>query len=193
MRRVRVFAVAALAAALAAPAFADIYTWTDASGRVNISNVEPPQDVHPRRIAQTPAQKKESDAARAAAQASEVESLKARVAELESEVERTQQQESAAPPAYALATPAAPRVVVVTPPAPPPITYAAPPDVARCDPLVFGCPAFGYPVNVVVIKQPRFHRRDGFHRHDGFRRDRFDAVHPPRVVPARPMLAGRHR
>jgi hypothetical protein len=186
MKRVRVFAVAALAAAFAAPAWADIYTWTDASGRVNISNVEPPQDVHPRRIAQTPVQKKESDAARAATQASEVEALKARVAELESQVELAQQ-ESAPPLAYPIAAPVAPRVVVVTPPAPPPIAYAPPPDVAPCDPLVFGCPAFGYPVNVVVIKQPRFHR------HDRFRGDRFHAVRPPRVVPARPMLAGHHR
>jgi hypothetical protein len=187
MRRVCVFAVAALAAALAVPAWADIYTWTDGSGRVNISNVEPPQDANARRIAQTPAQKKQSDAARAAAQASEMEALKARVAELESEVERGQQQERAAPPPYLVAAPAAPRVVVVTPPAPPPIAYAPPPDIAPCDPLVFGCPAFGYPVNVVVIRQSRLHPRAGF------RGDRFHAARPPHVVAARPMLAGRHR
>jgi len=196
MRRVRAFAVAALAAALAAPARADIFTWTDASGRVNISNVEPPQDAHARRIAQTPAQKKESEAARAAAQTSEMEALKARVAELESQVDLAQQQASAPPP-YPLAAPPAPRVIVVTPPAPPPVAYAQPYDAGYCDPLVFGCPpfgysafgypAFGYPVGAVVIRQPRFHR------HDGFRGDRFHGGRGAHVVPARPMNPGRHR
>ena len=29
------------------PAQADVYTWTDPSGRLNVSNIAPPEGVHP--------------------------------------------------------------------------------------------------------------------------------------------------
>jgi hypothetical protein len=169
------------AAALATQAaYADIFTWTDPSGRLNISNVEPPKDAQARRIVQ-------EAAPRAAtkpdppAQPSEVEALKERVADLESEIDRARQASATPPPAPVVVV--APVVVAPPPqPAAPAVAYAPPPDVAPCDPLMFGCPAFGYPVNVVVVRTPRFHR----FRHAG----RANRRAP--VVPARPNF-GWHR
>jgi uncharacterized protein DUF4124 len=193
MRSIRSAGVVGLAlgAALAAPAHADIFTWTDASGRTNISNVEPPKDVHARRIVQKDLPKKRSDdGARAAAQATEVQALQDRVAELETEVDDARRRASAA--AYRAPVPAAPPVVVVAPPpaayAPAPSAYAEAPDSVACDPLMFGCPAFGYPafaypVNVVVLKNGR-----RFHR---FERPRLD--HRVRAVPAHPAFPMRVR
>ena len=167
-----------LAAALGMPlAHADIFTWTDATGRLNVSNVEPPKGVQARRIVQ-----KDAPKAAAVAQTAEVEALKERVAELESEVDRTRQASFAPPPVPVVVVPP---VVVAPPPAPAPaLAYAPPPppDVAPCDPLVFGCPAFGYPVNVVVLRAPRFHR---FH---GVR-----AARRPHGMPARADFGPRRR
>jgi hypothetical protein len=172
-----VCAVAVAASLAAAPAHADVFTWTDASGRLNMSNVEPPRDVHAQRIVQKALPKRASKPA-AAAQASEVEALKERVAELEAEVDRARAI-SAAPPAPVVVVPP---VVVAPPPQPPApaVAYAPPPEVAPCDPLAFGCPAFGYPVNIVVVRTPRFHR---FRHTHGER---------PHAVPARPNF-GMHR
>jgi hypothetical protein len=180
---------AALAAALAAPvAHADIFTWTDATGRLNISNVAPPKDTHARRIVQEDPPKPAVPAPSA-----EVAALKERVAELESEVDRAKQASAPPPPTPIVV---APQVVVAPQPASP-VAYAppaayAPLDVAPCDPLMFGCPAFGLPVNVVVVRTPRFHR---FHRgHDLVRRA---SVVPARpnfgMVPARPNFGPHHR
>jgi hypothetical protein len=174
-----VCALAAAAALATPPARADVFTWTDASGRLNMTNVEPPEDVHARRIVQK-AVPKSAPKPSVAAQPSEVEALKERVAELESEVDRARQASAAPPPAPVIVVPP----IVVAPPAAPPVppaAYVAPPPVAACDPLVFGCPAFGYPVNVIVVRTPRFHR---FHHAHGERR--------AHVVPARPNF-GMHR
>jgi uncharacterized protein DUF4124 len=191
---VGVVAIGAIAGLLASPAFADIFTWTDASGRFNVSNVAPPKDVHAQRIVQKETRPM-SDAARAAAQASEMRALQDRVAELETEVDRANRRATAMASA-----PAAPPVVVVAPQAPayapPPATYAPSSDLGYnydygCDPLTFGCPAFGYPVfgypvNVVVLNGKRFHRFDGFR---GDRRFHQVPAHP--AVPGRPVMPGR--
>jgi hypothetical protein len=152
--------------AVAAPARADVYTWTDPSGRLNVSNVAPPEGVHVDRVVHvdpptiTPA----AAAARDAARAAEVQALNERVAQLQDEVERARMQ---APPApyRVVAAPPPPTQVVVNVMAPP-AQYAAPAaeEPPYCDPLMFGCPPFVYPAGVVVLRTPAFHRSHRFHR-----------------------------
>ena len=57
-----------LAAALGTQlARADVYTWTDASGRLNVSNIAPPEGVHVSRVVhEDPAKARAGAAARAA-------------------------------------------------------------------------------------------------------------------------------
>ena len=163
----------ALAAVLAAApgmhvARADVYTWTDASGRLNVSNIAPPDGVRVTRVVhEDPAKARASAAARAAARDADVRALTERVAELADEVERARSRPPPAPYRVAVAPPPAPVVVNVLPPAPP-VQYEPPPATyaANCDPTVFGCPVFGYPANIVVLNTQRFHR---FHRFDPVR------------------------
>ena len=187
MRSIRSAAFAfgfALAGTGLAPAHADIFTWTDASGRTNISNVEPPKDAHARRIVQKEAPRKPVDeASRAAAQAAEMQALRDRVSELEAEVDQAKQRANVQ--AYRAPLPApAPVVVVTAPPAyaPSPAVYPGPADFATCDALTFGCPAFGYPVNVVVLKNGRLHHFD-----------RLRAEHRMRAIPVHPAPPPRRR
>jgi hypothetical protein len=176
---------AALAAilALAAPlALADVYTWKDPSGRLNVSNIAPPEGVHVESVVHEnppkPSQKS-ALAARDAAHAADVQTLNERVAQLEDEVERAKQQPPLPPVVYRPA-PSAPPVQVtvnVMPPAPTPVSapaYAPPYPIYSgypypgypglpydyCDPTIFGCPVFGYPVGgVVVLSAPHAHAK----------------------------------
>jgi hypothetical protein len=171
-----------LAGSLAASlAHADVYTWTDKTGRLNVSNIAPPDGVEVTSVIHEDPPTPAMLAARDAAHAAELEALNARVAQLQDEVERARE-------------PAPAPVRVVTPPpvvqyvfntAPPPAQYAAP-QLAYdgCNPSWYGCafgyPAFGYPASVVVLRTPAFPR---FHR---FGHERRAPMH-------RPMPAGHSR
>lgn len=162
---------AILAGALGMPlAHADVYTWTDASGRLNVSNIAPPEGVRVSRVVhEDPSRVRPATPPRDAAREAEMQALTDRVAELQDEVDRAQRQPPAPVVPYR-AVAAAPPVQVtvnVVPPAPATGYAASPAYPPGCDPTVFGCPAFGYPVGVVVLKAPRFHRFD-----------RFDRLHP---------------
>ena len=81
--------VAALAAGCAgvlacAMARADIYTWVDASGNLNLSNQPPPAGVRVTSVyREDPAARAHAEAARAASAREELRTLNARVAELD--------------------------------------------------------------------------------------------------------------
>ena len=159
---------ALLVSALGAPlAHADVYTWTDASGRLNVGNIAPPDGVRVSRVVrEDPARIRPAPPPRDSARDAEMQALTERVAELQDEVDRARRQPPAPVVAYRAVAPAPPVQVTVNvvPPAPA-VDYAASPAYPPgCDPTVFGCPAFGYPVGVVVLKAPRFDRFDRFHR-----------------------------
>lgn len=167
-------------------AHADVYTWTDASGRLNVSNIAPPEGARVTRVVHEDPPSPNIAAARAA----EVRALNERVAQLEDEVERAQRQSAPPVPYRVVAAPVAPaaQVHVAVTVMPPPVQEPMPqtPYGLDCDPLVFGCPAFGYPANVVVLREPRFHRFRHF--------DRFHAAHgiPGARMPRR-SAGFRHR
>jgi hypothetical protein len=152
--------VAAWSAALAAslglqPAGADIYTWVDASGTVNISNLSPPEGVRVTRITrEAPRDTIARDVAvREAVRQAELQALADRVRQLENEAESVQ---PPAPP---------PQVVYVPVPAPAPVQYQvemAPPANDECDPAWSSCwGGWGsgfYPASVIVVRAPNFHR-----------------------------------
>jgi hypothetical protein len=180
---------AILAAALGTrAAHADVYTWTDRSGRVNVSNIAPPEGVRVDRVVHVDPPKITPDAlaARDAAHAAEVQALNERVAQLQDEVERTRTQVPPPVPYRVVAPPPPPPVQVVVnvappQPYPPPVAAVAP----DCDPLMFGCPPFVAPVGVVVLRDPRFHRSHRFHRFDHSRASQ-------RMRGARPLPPARH-
>lgn len=176
---------------LAAPlAHADVYTWTDASGRLNVSNVAPPAGVRVRSVVHEdpPRTTPSAVAARDAARVAEVQALTERVADLEHEIDRARAERPQPYRVIATAPPAPPVQIAVTvmpPPAPPAQYPAAPSPYADCDPLVFGCPPFVYPVGVVVLRNPGFGR---FHRFGHLR-----AGHRMPARMPRPMTPVRHR
>jgi hypothetical protein len=67
------------------PAHADLYTWVDASGGVNVGNLTPPEGVRITNV--IPASPTATRDAREAARDAEVEALTKRVRQLEGEVE----------------------------------------------------------------------------------------------------------
>ena len=67
------------------PAHADLYTWVDASGGVNVSNLAPPEGVRITNV--IPASPTATHDAREAARDAEVQALTKRVRQLEDEVE----------------------------------------------------------------------------------------------------------
>lgn len=155
-------------------AHADIYTWVDASGSINVSNLAPPDDARVIRVMHESAPAAGDDAARLA------QALAERVKQLEREVELSKRA-LPPPPDYApnyapnyAPIPAAPTVqytvqYIVQAPAPPEqyqqYQYAAseyPPANSWCDPNLLSCglgwnPGF-YPSGVVVLQQPNFRR-----------------------------------
>ena len=160
------FGVFAIVAVIA-PGYADVYTWTDANGKVNVSNLTPPDSanvsnvVHesPRPPAPPPA------SVPAAVPQPEIQFLAERVRQLEYEVE------------FARRQPPHPMQYAFMPP-PPIMQYAPEPEPQPsygCDPAWNGCWngwangwGFGsYPVGVVVLGSQDFHRPfagRGFHR-----------------------------
>jgi Domain of unknown function (DUF4124) len=156
--------LAALAAALGAQAArADIYTWVDATGAINVSNVAPPDGTRVASVthASVPGAAR-AEAAREAARQAEVQALAERVRQLEDEADLARR---AAPPPMeyrAIAPPPPVIQYVVMPPAPQYAANPAPPAYAGCDPLSVDCgfwnfPGF-YPTTVVLLRAPNFRR-----------------------------------
>ena len=161
----------------ASVAQADIYTWTDANGRVNISNVTPPEGVRVTSVVrEAPKPVVPMALAITSAPQQDVQALNDRLRQLELEVELAKRQPPPPTVIYAAA-----------PAAQPPVQYNYAPEPAPsygygygygngCDPSWFGCgfgysPYWYYPGGVVVIKTPQFHRR-------GFDHGRFPVVNP---------------
>ena len=90
----------------AAPAQADIYTWIDDSGSVNISNLAPPDGVRVTKTVRESAPRivPRPDPAVEAARQAEVQALAERVRQLEGELAFTQTQEPP-PPTYQVMPP----------------------------------------------------------------------------------------
>jgi uncharacterized protein DUF4124 len=144
-------------------AHADIYTWVDASGAINVSNLAPPDGVRVTKIlhASAPETVAREDAARDAARQVEAQALAERVRQLEDEVAFAERQ---APPRVDYPpVPAPPVVQYIVEPAPPLMqSVSTAPAYSGCDPTWMGCgswwtPGF-YPASVVVVSVPNFRR-----------------------------------
>jgi Domain of unknown function (DUF4124) len=142
-------------------AYADIYTWIDASGATNVSNLSPPEGVRVTHVTHEdpPKAPMRSDTARDAAHDAEVQALSERVQQLQREVETAR---TYVPPPPPMAYP-------TIPPAPPP-AYAVdvmPAPTSSCDPAFAGCGYLWnqpfYPASVVVVRAPTFRRAHAFH------------------------------
>jgi hypothetical protein len=142
-------------------AHADIYTWVDASGSINVSNLAPPDGVRVASVMHesAPAIAARAEAAREAARQAEVQALAERVRQLE-DIELTKGQ--APPPADYRAIPPPPPVIqyVVVPPPAPYTVNPPPPANTGCDPGWIDCGLWGipgfYPTSVVVLRAPNF-------------------------------------
>jgi hypothetical protein len=160
-------------------AHADIYTWVDASGSINVSNLAPPDGVRVASVMHesAPAAAARAEATREAARQAEVQALAERVRQLE-DIELAKGQ--APPPVdYRAIPPPVIQYVVV----PPPAQYAvnpAPPVNPGCDPGWFDCGLWGipgiYPTTVVVLRAPNFR-----HFHPGRGGHQFVAQPPMRA------------
>jgi len=118
-------ALLVLVAGAVAPTHADIYTWTDKNGVVNVSNLPPPEGVRPTRVThEAPKDPAREAAARDAAQLAELRALNERVAQLQEQVEQSRRETPppmvvVAPPMMPYAAPAAPYIVNVVTQSPP--------------------------------------------------------------------------
>jgi hypothetical protein len=166
-------------------AHADIYTWVDSSGNVNLSNRPPPEGARVTNVfREDPAVRASSEAARAVAQHEELRALSERVAQLEQDLDAA----SSPPP-----LPAAP--VAYAPPIPAPAAYpsfVAEPVVTPASPTYGNCTDpwasclspgnFGfYPSGVVVLSAPAPH---------GFRPAHRGRAPSPPPAPAFPQPVG---
>lgn len=162
-------------------AHADIYTWVDGSGSINVSNLAPPDGVRVMSVmhASAPATAARADAAREAARQAEVQALAERVRELEDDVALARRQ--APPPVDYRAIPPPPVIQYFV--IPPPAQYALNPplpantgcDLAWTDCGLWGIPGI-YPTSVVVLRAPNFR-----HFHPGRGGHRFPAQPPVRA------------
>ena len=181
-RLVQASMLLALAGAAAVQlAHADIYTWVDASGTINVSNLAPPEGVDVTRVThESPSAARDEAARAAAAHQAEVQALEERVGQLENEVEFARR---TAPPVDYRAVPAPPVIQYIVEPAPPVMPYAlepAPAPYAGCDPSWTDCgswwmPGF-YGASVVVLRPSSFR-----HFHPGSGGHRFAAQQPGRA------------
>ncbi len=157
-------AAIALSAAAGAPARADIYTWLDEKGTLNVSNLEPPPGVTVTHVDRSLPQKSPPSAP---ARDEAIAALSDRVAALQDEIARRdatarvvymappEEPPAAASAAYdmAAAYPPAPiqQWISIYGTAPPPASYG-------CDPSWWGCSSgwvsFGYPGVIVVPAAP---------------------------------------
>ena len=173
---------------------ADIYTWVDASGSINVSNLAPPDGVRVTSImrASAPAATGDETARDAARQA---KALEDRVRQLENEVELARRE--VPPPVEYRPILVPPIVQYIVEPPPVFVQYAVnepPPANSWCD-ASLNCglgwaPGF-YPVSVVVLRAPTFpHFRPapGGHNVGGHAPMRTSLV-PPLAFPLVPPLA----
>jgi hypothetical protein len=153
----------------APPARADIYTWIDASGVTNVSNLPPPDGAKVTKVqrALPPEILAREDAARDAARQAEAQALAARVRQLEDEAR------AAPPPDYRPVIPPPPVIQYIVQAPPPPMQQTV--EITQpayspygyggygygCDPSWFGCwwPGF-YPAGVFVVSTPGKGRND---------------------------------
>src|SRR5882672_1006116 len=155
-----------------ASAYADIYTWVDPSGNVNLSNRPPPEGARVTNVfREDPAARASAEAARAAAQREELRALSDRVKQLERDLDAANERPAPAPIVYPPPMPAPapyPPVVtqtIVVPNAPTYPTYAS--TYGDCsDPWssCFSPGYFGFYPGVVVLSAPRSHRPNQGHR-----------------------------
>lgn len=172
------------------PAYADVYTWVDKSGSINVSNLAPPDGAHVTNVIHaSPEEIAAREAAvREAARQAEVQALAERVRQLEGEVHLA----SLPPPPQVQyrAAPQPPMVQYMADPTPPVMQYApyaAPAANYGCDASSIDCGSWGsygfypgfYP-SVILLRVPSF-RRPQPHR-DGNRY----AVH--QAMPARGVM-----
>ncbi len=147
------------------PARADIYTWVDAAGTINLSNVAPPESVHVTNVLRASAK---PAAAREAARQAEVQALEDRVRQLESEAESARRQPT--PQMEYRAAQSPPPIQYVAIPSPAPAPYAAatvPSPNYGCDPTQIECWLWApgaYPTGVVLIPATRFRPFHPSHR-----------------------------
>lgn len=148
-----------------ASAHADIYTWFDASGNVNLSNRPPPEGARVTSVyREDPAVHATAEATRAAAARDEVRALNQRVTQLERDLDAANDRPPPAPIVYAPAPPpvAYPSVIAQT------IVVPSAPAYADCSAQWGGCVSpdnFGfYPGGIVVVSAPASHRVDANHR-----------------------------
>ena len=144
-------------------AYADIFTWVDASGRVNISNLDPPADASVTHVVRETAPKSPArdDAAQEALRQAEVRALAERVRQLQDEVAAARR--DAARQVEYLPAPPPPAAQYGGNWLPPPVQYAeaAPPSYnTGCDPSWAGCGAGFWPgfygPSVVYVRPPYF-------------------------------------
>ena len=168
-------------------ALADVYTWVDAAGNVNVSNLAPPAGAHVTAVAhESAAAIARAEAARKAAQDAEVRALSDRVADLERATEQVQR--GALPPLYAQAPPPPlygqappPQYVVTMMPDTP--DDVAPPQAQGCAWAGCGLPVFAAPL---IVVSPGFNHRGRMQRRP------YALAHaprPPHAVAATPVPA----
>lgn len=162
--RVAALAVGCAAAFVWTVAHADIYTWVDASGKLNLSNQPPPEGVRVTNVyREDPAARAHAEAARQASAREELRVLNARVEELERALAKARDERDRPPE---------PAPIAYVPAPPPPAAYAsamaqtiiAPPLPSyspyfpNYDCAWVGCfspGSFGfYPSGVVVVNAP---------------------------------------
>jgi len=165
-------------------AHADIYTWVDASGNVNLSNRAPPEGARVTNVyREDPAVHAMAEAARATAARDALKALNDRVTQLERDLDAANDRPPPMPVVYAPApVPPAPPVIVQTIVVPSP-----PPAYADCSPSWVGCVAsdsFGfYPGGVFVVSTPASNRFDGHRGMHGRRPANAPAPLPVGAIP----------
>jgi hypothetical protein len=146
------------------PAYADIYTWVDAKGTINVSNLAPPDGAQVINVIHAAA-----TADPAGDQAAQMRALAERVVQLQDEVESAQR--PMGPPAFYPPVPPPmappPMVQYITEVQAPAVQYvvnAPAPASTGCDSTMMDCgygwgwaPVF-YPTTVVVLRPPYFSR-----------------------------------
>jgi len=189
--------LALLAGALGLPcAHADVYKWVDESGRMNVSNLPPPEGAQILSVAATiPKTAAQIEADREAARRAEILALNDRVSRLQEELDQSRRQAPpmgyGAPPAMAYMPPPGPQFSSWAPP-PAPYYDDTPAQVTMSCEWPYNCGggwgnwnSWGYPPTVVVIGGNDF-RRGNPHRGDR-------PVHPRPPGRPRPMGVARRR
>ena len=171
-------------------AHADIYTWTDASGRTNVSNLPPPEGARVSHVVHEtpPPVAGPSDSAREAARQAELRVLSERVQQLEAEANVAR---NAVPPdlMYARVPPPAPSPptvqynVTLLPPAQQYDAGPAQQVAPTCDLTWFGCGAwwgtYFYSVPVAASRASRFHRIQPFRGEHALHSQQHATTHQP--------------